>query len=176
MLRDRIVISYLGSTKVCVYVTKGCPQGGVLPPLLYCLVKDSLLTELNDQGYYSQGFSDDLSTLLIGICVTTLCDLMQSALKLVERWCVSKGQKANPDKTKLILFSRKRKNPGFHPPKFFGKRIHLSDFVKHLGVYLEPKMYWNMHISTKINKSIATLWQCRRTYGISWGLSPKMLH
>src|ERR1700744_4753184 len=37
-------------------------------------------------------------------------------------------------------------------------------------------MYWNMHISTKINKSIATLWQCRRTYGISWGLSPKMLH
>lgn len=29
MLRFRVVNSYLGSSKVSVYVSKGCPQGGI---------------------------------------------------------------------------------------------------------------------------------------------------
>lgn len=43
MLKDRIVTSYLNSIKVSVFVSKGCPQGGITPRLLYCLDKDSLL-------------------------------------------------------------------------------------------------------------------------------------
>lgn len=46
MLRSRIVFSYIGLIKISVSVSKGCLQGGILPPLIYCLVKDSLLTLL----------------------------------------------------------------------------------------------------------------------------------
>ncbi len=157
MLRDRIIITRLGSAKVRVFVTQGCPQGGVLPPLLYCLVKDGLLNLLNNSGYYSQSFSDDLSILLTGICINTLSGLMQSALNLVQSWCISKKQTANPDKTKIVLFSRKKLQSGYKPPKFFGKQIHLSDFVKHLGVYLEPKGYFNLHVKIKIKKIISKM-------------------
>ena len=33
-----------------VAVSRGCPQGGVLSPLLWCLVVDELLTRLNGRG------------------------------------------------------------------------------------------------------------------------------
>src|ERR1700761_5891355 len=76
MLKCRVVSAYLGSSKVTIYVRKGCPQGGILPPLLYCLVKDGLLSLLNDLGIYTQGFADDLATLIIGFCLSTVCNLM----------------------------------------------------------------------------------------------------
>lgn len=52
MLKDR-TIPYLGSSKVSVFVSKGYPQGVVLLPLLYCLVKDNLFRILNDRDYYA---------------------------------------------------------------------------------------------------------------------------
>lgn len=104
MLRARVVNSYLGSNKSAIFVVKGCPQGGVLPPLLYILVKDSLLKLLNDNGYYAISFADDLTIILIGLFISTLCELMQSAYKLIETWCNLNKKRANPDKTKLVLF------------------------------------------------------------------------
>jgi hypothetical protein len=35
-------------------VSRGCPQGGVLLPLLWCLAVDELLTRLNGGGVYTQ--------------------------------------------------------------------------------------------------------------------------
>jgi RNA-directed DNA polymerase len=42
-----------------VKVTRGCPQGGVLSPLLWSLVVDDLLVKLNSRGYYAQAYADD---------------------------------------------------------------------------------------------------------------------
>lgn len=100
MLRSRIVSSYLGLIKISVSVSKGCPQGGILRPLIYCLVKDSLLTILNSTGYYSQSFADDLVILIIGLFTSTISEVMQSALKLVEGWCNSLEQTAQLTQTK----------------------------------------------------------------------------
>ena len=41
-------------------VSRGCPQGGVLSPLLWCLV-DRLLGRLSGGGVYAQGHADDMS-------------------------------------------------------------------------------------------------------------------
>jgi hypothetical protein len=43
-------------------VARGCPQGGVLSPLLWCLVVDELITGLNEGGIYVQGYADDMSS------------------------------------------------------------------------------------------------------------------
>ena len=43
MLSSRVISAKLGSVRIVVLTSKGCPQGGVLPPLLYFIVKDSLL-------------------------------------------------------------------------------------------------------------------------------------
>jgi len=48
-----------------VVVSRGCPQGGVLSPLLWCLV-DDLIARLNGGGIYTQGYADDICLLAVG--------------------------------------------------------------------------------------------------------------
>lgn len=48
MLEARRISASLGEYSVSVSATRGCPQGGVLSPLLWLLVIDSLLTELTN--------------------------------------------------------------------------------------------------------------------------------
>jgi hypothetical protein len=53
-LEGRRATASLGGHSRSVAVSKGCPQGGVLSPLLWCLVVDHLLAELSG-GVYAQG-------------------------------------------------------------------------------------------------------------------------
>lgn len=50
MLAERKIISELGGCFITVKATKGCPQGGVLLPLMWSLLVDDLLKSLEDNG------------------------------------------------------------------------------------------------------------------------------
>jgi hypothetical protein len=43
---------------------RGCPQGGVLSPLLWALVVDDLLWGLNNNGNYTVGYADNIALLI----------------------------------------------------------------------------------------------------------------
>jgi hypothetical protein len=58
-------IATLGSLSRSVAVSRGCLQGGVLSPLLRCLVVDELLARLSGGGVYAQGYADDICLLAI---------------------------------------------------------------------------------------------------------------
>jgi hypothetical protein len=62
-LEGRQATATLGETSVSVAVSKGCPQGGVLSPLLWCLVVDELLARLCGGGVYAEGYADDICLL-----------------------------------------------------------------------------------------------------------------
>ena len=47
MLKGRIIQSGLLGDELWATTTRGCPQGGVLSPILWSLVVNSLITELN---------------------------------------------------------------------------------------------------------------------------------
>jgi len=49
----------------------------------------------------------------------TVSGLMQWALLTIETWCNKVGLLVNPDNTELIVFTRRRKLPGFYGPHFF---------------------------------------------------------
>ncbi|BES92290.1 Reverse transcriptase (RNA-dependent DNA polymerase) [Nesidiocoris tenuis] len=51
MLASRNISSELGGSSVAVVANRGCPQGGVLSPLLWLLVADDLLCLLTGEGY-----------------------------------------------------------------------------------------------------------------------------
>ena len=40
---------------------RGCPQGGVLSPLLWSVTVDDLLPKLSAEGYNCFGYADDLA-------------------------------------------------------------------------------------------------------------------
>ena len=53
-LEGRLATAALGVVTRSVAVSRGCPQGGVLSPLLWCLVVDDLLVRL-EGNVYTQG-------------------------------------------------------------------------------------------------------------------------
>ena len=173
MLSCRIVLAEVGEAKLRGVVSRGCPQGGVLSPLLWNLVVDSLLWTLNKQGFYTIGYADDISILIDGKFESVLCNLMQTALHTVENWCNEHTLSVNPHKTELVLFTKKKKVAFVKQPKLFGTPIPFSASVKYLGVVLDKTMNWSKHVEMKISKACVIYWQCKRAVGRVWGLSPK---
>jgi hypothetical protein len=107
-LEGRQATAMLGSLSRSVGVFRRCPQGGVLSPLLWCLVVDDLLARLSG-GVYAQGYADDICLLAAGKFPNTVSGLRQGALCTVEAWCGELGLSVNPDKTGLVAFMRRRK-------------------------------------------------------------------
>jgi ribonuclease HI len=176
MLKYRAVRAEIRGVSSTMKVRRGCPQGGVLSPLLWNMVIDSLLRRLEEQGLWAQGFADDVVILINGKYLGTVCELMQSALLIVQEWCEQVGLSVNPNKTTAILFTNKRNLNGYKTPIIFGKELELQNQVKYLGVILDSKLNWNCHIDHRLRKATIALWQCRRAIGKTWGLKPKVVY
>ena len=159
---SRLITVQFGTLSLTVIASKGCPQGGVLPPLVWCLVINELIKKLNDNNFQTEGFSDDLATLLKGKFLNTLCELLQSVLDIVSEWCEENGLSVNPSKTKMIIFTRKRKIVGLKIPLINGTPIVLVNEVKYLGIILDSGMYWIANLDSRLQKALIALWQCRK--------------
>jgi hypothetical protein len=81
-LEGQQAMATLGRLSRSVAVSRGCPQGGVLSPLLWCLVNE-LLTRLGEGGIYAQGYADDICLLAVGKLLNTVSGLIQWALHTV---------------------------------------------------------------------------------------------
>jgi hypothetical protein len=116
-------------------ISRGFLQGGVLSPLLWCLVVDDWLARLSGNGVFIQGYADDIRLLVVGKFPNSVPGLMQWALLTVETWCNEVVLSVNPDKTGIVAFTRKRKPQGFFEPQFFGVKLSLLGSVKYLGLF-----------------------------------------
>lgn len=175
MLAERKIIAASEDTAVKVSVRKGCPQGGVLSPLLWCLVLNGLLKELENEGIFAQGYADDIAIVISGKFPNTVSGLMQRALLIVQHWCNDQGLRVNPSKAELVVFTRRRVLDGFVEPVLYGTTLRISRTVKYLGVILDSKLTWKDHIERQVQRATNTLWVCRRTFGKTWGINPKVI-
>lgn len=175
LLTKRMITSGQDFGRVTGRVARGCPQGGVLSPKLWCLAVDGLLEELRLSGVEVVGYSDDIALLIGGDRLENLSSRMDRALCIVERWCRRNGLSVNPDKTECVLFTRRRKLEGFRAPLFYGRPLVLSQQVKYLGIVLDSKLNWSAHAEHVAKKFLNGYWLCKRTIGLKWGLKPSMI-
>jgi len=176
MLSNRLLtINLLGACR-SGFVDRGCPQGGVLPPILWNMTVDDILSKLNAAGFLAIGYADDIAILISGAFEGVLGHLMQRAFRLVEEWCEESGLSVNPDKTGLVLFTTRRKVSVFGMPVLFGKRLVLADKVKYLGVILDKGLTWKEHRAERVSKAVKVFWHCRSAFGENWGLRPAVLN
>jgi hypothetical protein len=61
-LESCMAVATLKGFSVRLAISRGCLQGGVLLPLLWCLVVDDLLARLSGTGVFIQGYADDMSS------------------------------------------------------------------------------------------------------------------
>jgi hypothetical protein len=64
---------------------RGCPQGGVLSPLLWSLVVYDFLWGLNSNGCYTVGYADDIAIRINGKFPHTVSEVLQTALCTVQK-------------------------------------------------------------------------------------------
>ncbi len=135
--------------------SRGVPQGGQMSPLTFALCLDKDLAELNSGGARTIAFADDICTLSTSIDLSTAANIVQSKIKILERWAAKAGLEFSVDKTKAMVFTNKRID---QVPKLrlLGNELDFVDDIKYLGVTLTPKLQWNKHIDEKVNA-------CRRT-------------
>ncbi|KMQ89208.1 reverse transcriptase [Lasius niger] len=115
---------------------RGCPQGGVLSTLLWCLVVNDLLEDLQRKGFLTYSYADDIA---------------------IVSWCETKDLTVNPSKTNIMVFTIKYKPEPIEPLKLWGKEIPFTDSVKYLGLILDPKLNWKTHFTKSRKKSYSSM-------------------
>lgn len=177
LLERRTVQVRVDGKIISSIVKKGCPQGGVLSPLLWNLNLDSLLEELAAAKYSCIAYADDLVIIIRGKFTSTLCDLMQNALKIVEKWCRKQNLSVNPEKTKLLHFTkRKGRHIDIDRILLWERPLKATNSTKYLGLIIDDKLLWNLHLDQRIEKAKKVLFQCKRAIGLTWGLNPSITH
>ena len=156
MLRCRLLHTSHMGTSITAKVIRGCPQGGVLSPLLWNLVVDRLLTVTHDLNFSTFGYADDIVIIVQGKFAHTVREIMQSALKVVAKWAVKEGLNINPHKTAMVPFTNRREIEGLGPLKLHGKDLKMLDDVKYLEVILDYRLTWNQHLQKIIRKTQTT--------------------
>jgi hypothetical protein len=64
MLGSRKITATLAGETMEGSVTKGCLQGGMLSPLLWCLVVDKLIRGLDESGCYILWYANEIAVLI----------------------------------------------------------------------------------------------------------------
>jgi hypothetical protein len=150
------------------------PVEGAFNNTSYDTMYDALVR--HGSGIYIQGYADYICLLAVGKFPNMVSELMQWALLTVETWCNEVRLSVNPDKTKPVAFTRKRKPLGVFEPHFFGVTLSLSRLVKYLWLILDSWLTRREHADVKMRKAHNLLWACRRACGARWGLRLKVVH
>jgi len=101
---------------------------------------------------------------------------METALSTLSRWTAVCGLGVNPEKTELVLFTRKYKIQNLILPKVHQTRQTLSNQAKNLGVILDKKLLWTDNILDRTRKAAVALFVCKKAIGRKWGFSPMIVH
>lgn len=173
MLESRKISSPFSCNKLAVSAAKGCPQGGVLSPLLWSIVIDELLNDLNRRGFHIIGYADDVVITIEGICPNTISELMGRALDSTQKWCSLHGLSVNPTKTVLMPFY-KGKARIFPQICMKNTPLAFSCEATYLGLKLDRTLSWKPHLQHITSKANKTFWALRCLVGNTWGLSPKI--
>ena len=81
------------------------PQGSVLSPLHFLIYFNDLPAPHHNQNSLSQ-FADDTAQWSFSLNVRFAAKLLQQNLLKLAMWCAKWRIKLNPEKTKVIIFSR----------------------------------------------------------------------
>ena len=175
LLESRSVSTDLLGEKVTRIPKRGSPQGGVLSPLIWNLIMDTLLTKFNGTAVKVVGYADDVLIMVAGKDLSTMGTIINRALKLITEWGEDNGLTFNPDKTTAVCFTRYMNTKKLNLPslRMGGKSLEYDTTMKYLGVTIHKSLAWTKHIQEKTKKALKILNLTTATVGQKWGLTPR---
>lgn len=184
MLKSRVIKAANLDGNVAYNPIRGCPQGGCLSPLLWSIVIDTLIDELNPlnnsqlKGKFKvSGYADDLGILITGKkeFIKEFSTKMNEALKVTENWCIRNKLNVSAEKSNFMIFSNCNKTLEPYPIKIFNNEIKRVHSIKYLGINFDSKNNWGKHIEIIADRGKRSLFATKAMISQKWGLGPKAM-
>ena len=128
------------------------PQGSILGPVLF-------LIHINHLPAFStlldcQMFADDTVVSYSGSDISEVTATVTSELDKLSNWMCENKLTLNPSKTEMLLVSNRIHDQNNLSISFCNENISFSPSCKYLGVYLDHKLNFKVHIE-HVTKTIA---------------------
>ena len=153
----------------------GVPQGSVLSPLLFLIYVNDLPKPHHRQNLKSQ-FDDDTGLWAASKNVQFAGKLLRKDLRKLAKWCAKWRIKLNPEKTKVIIFSRSSLARNSEPIlKLYGERLKICSQVKFLGITFDSKFTFQKHFEEILVRCNTRYHRIRLLVNKKWGPSPSTI-
>ena len=157
-------------------LVKGTPQGCVLSPVVWNIAFDDLLDLFDDHPVDILGCADDASVVVCGHNPSIMVDLMQDALDWALAWGPTVSLSCSAQKTAVMVFMHKRGGTvDFSQLVMGGLPLPYSSQVKYLGILLDAKLTFWVHVQAKSQKAIRMLHAFGEAVGRLWGPLVKVM-
>jgi len=139
-------------TSRTIYVRSGVPQGSHLGPLLFLIFMNDLPLYINHCQLHM--FADDVKISYTYINSQDQL-LLQEDLYAFECWCNRNLLQLNISKCKHMCFYRSARHVATY--NLNGVTLETVSEIRDLGVILDRKLQFDVHIHTIVNKASSTL-------------------
>ena len=153
----------------------GVPQGSELSPLLFLTYVNDLPRPHHRQNSKSQ-FADDTALWAASKNVKFTAKLLCKDLRKLAKWCAKWRIKLNPEKTKVIIFSRSSLARNSEPIlKLYGERLRIHPQVKFLGITFDSKFTFQNHFEEILGRFNTRYHRIRLLVDKKWEPSPSTI-
>ena len=160
--KQRVVLN--GVTSAWKGICAGVPQGSVLGPLLFFIYINDLPNRIVSN---TKLFADDVSIFSSVSKDEESRIALNSDLKIISDWAFQWKMHFNPDPNKQaneVVFSRKKVEKQHVPLNFNDSLVNSVPKQKHLGLILDKRLNFNIHIEEKITKANRAVGLLRKLY------------
>jgi ribonuclease HI len=157
------------------FLKDGTSQGGILSPIIFNLVINILLLIIQKAKILGIAFADDTMKGTSGRCLHTILIKLQRTLNDLTEALDETGMKFSPEKTTVIIFSKKNINTQNLPRlTMYNKPIEFQEQTKYLGVTFDSKLTFKPHITNKFKTAKKLLFATKNIMGKFWGPRPSL--
>lgn len=156
-----------GGVTSSVTLTKGCPQGSLLGPLLWNVTMENLLLTPLDDFARIQAYADDIAITVYGNSRAQIINRAASVLQRTLDWGDLRGLTFSASKSTALTI-KGNLVPGFTIP-FGNARITTVPAAKYLGVILDNKLSFKPHLAHLRERNLDLFSRLRGATGTNWG-------
>ena len=152
----------------------GFPQGGVCSARFWLIAFNQAIKIINSTFVEGIGYADDCCILMGGTDQSHMVAQVQRVVNKLISWGSTCGLRFNHSKTVVVLFTSGNKKFKRHI-KIDGNPIPYSHRVKYLGLTLDSKLSWHLHVKEKALACKRFLFMVARITKDAYGPSPKIM-
>ena len=121
-------------------------------------------------------FADDAGQWAVSKNIDLAAEYLQRDLDQLARWCAKWRIKLNPEKTKVIIFSKSRSAIRAEPAlSLYGDLLSYYPHIKFLGVTFDNRMTFTKHFEETLERCNQKFHRLRILVNKKWGPSPETI-